>query len=217
MALRNRKLYKSQRFSYAYLRANKTAQVTERLRVDRSFAANQGAIWSEIDRKHRTMGTSSRTAAITDIYESYDDILKKYTDAFSPLEGQLGVGVFINNSFVCLDVFDSHQTLVKLYSKLIESCALDAMESQKKKKKQTIPDVSAMEKIIKDISESETESFQSVGIGEDLRIKAKGLIGSCLILEGKLIHLAVFYAESRMAENRKSNLSSPSARRRNLS
>jgi len=205
----------SARFSYAFLRAKKATQVTENLAECRAFSADQGAIWEEIGRKHREMGTESRTGAVNEVYESYDDKLKKYCAAFSPLEGQLGVAVFINNSFVCLDAFDSAETLDKLHPKMIESYALDALEQQKRKTKENIPEIGTVEQLLKEIASARVKSFPSVGLGEDLRLRERGIVGSCLVFEDRVIHLAVFASEHRATETPNRNLSSPRRRRRN--
>lgn len=56
--------------------------------------------------------------------------------------------------------------------------------------------------------------YPSVGLGEDLYIKAKGLVGSCLALDGRVIHLALFAGADREVPRRSGPLSRPSGRQR---
>ncbi|SHF18514.1 hypothetical protein SAMN02745218_01634 [Desulfofundulus australicus DSM 11792] len=206
------KFTESRRFSYARLRAQKSAQVAESLQAFGAFSADQGAIWDEVERKQREMGAASPTGAVNSVYESHEEKLKKYCAAFSPLEGQVGAAVFINGRFVCLDAFDSPVTLHKLYTKMIESYALDALEQAGRDKKE--PEKKTAERLLEKIAAARVARYPSVGLGEDLRIKTEGLVGSCLALDGRVIHLAIFAREDRETERRSGPLSRPSRRRR---
>lgn len=79
----------SRRFSYARMRAQKSEQVSQYLESMGAFAADQGAIWDEVDRKQREMRVDSATRAVNDVYESHEEKLRKYCDAFHALEGQV--------------------------------------------------------------------------------------------------------------------------------
>ncbi len=206
------KFTESRRFSYARLRAQKSAQVAQSLHAFGAFSADQGAIWDEVERKQREMGAESPTGAVNGVYESHAEKLRKYCAAFSPLEGQVGAAVFINGSFVCLDAFDSPVSLRALYPKMIESYALDALEQAGQDKKE--PEKSAAEQLLEKIAAARVARYPSVGLGEDLRIKAKGLVGSCLALDGRVIHLALFAGADREAERRSGALSRPGWRRK---
>jgi hypothetical protein len=122
------KFTESKRFSYARMRAQKNEQVSQCLFSHGAFAADQGAIWDEVDRKQREMRVESSTRAVNDVYEGYEEKLGKYRDAFQPMDGQAGAVVFVNGEFTCLDAFDSPASLKKLYNKMVESYALDALE-----------------------------------------------------------------------------------------
>jgi len=206
------KFTESRRFSYARLRAQKSAQVAQSLHASGVFSADQGAIWEEVERKQREMGAESPTGAVNRVYESHAEKLKKYCAAFSPLEGQVGAAVFINGRFVCLDAFDSPASLRRLYQKMIESYALDALEQAGRDRKE--PENSAAEQLLEKIAAARVARYPSVGLGEDLRIKAEGLVGSCLALDGRVIHLALFAGADREAERRSGALSRPGRRRR---
>ncbi|NPV72455.1 MAG: hypothetical protein HPY89_01395 [Pelotomaculum sp.] len=199
------------RFSYTRLRAQKSAQVAYNLYSHGVFSADQGAIWDEVERKQTEMGAESPTRAVNGIYESYADKLEKFRSAFSPMEGQVGVAAFINGHFICLDVFDSPAVLHKMYPKMIESYALDALEQAGQDKKEAKK--GAAERLLKKIAAAGVARFPSIGLGEDLRIKAEGVIGSCLLLDGRVIHLAAFAGTERGAQGRGGRLSNPNRRR----
>ncbi|MCL6477510.1 MAG: hypothetical protein K6T65_03765 [Peptococcaceae bacterium] len=200
----------SPRFSYANLRAKKSSQVAENLMACMSFSADQGAIWEEVDGKRARMGTESATGAVNDIFDSHADRLARYRDAFHLVEGQVGMAVFIGGKFVCLDSFDSQESLRQLFEKMIESYALDALEQPGNKKEIT---AGAVESLLKKIASAETKTYPSAGLGEDLRFSGEGLLGSCLMFEGRVIHLAVF-EKTGDGQRRRTSLSSLSRRRR---
>ncbi len=204
----------SPRFSYANLRAKKSSQVAENLMVCMSFSADQGAIWEEVDRKRVRMGTESATGAVNDIFDSHDDRLNSYRNAFHLVEGQVGMAVFIGGKFVCLDTFDNQESLSRLFGKMIESYALDALDQAGGKKKEIT--AGAVEILLEKIASAKTRAYPSAGLGEDLRLIGEGLVGSCLKFDGRVIHLAVF-EKTGDGQRRKTSLSSPSRRRRSNS
>lgn len=206
------KFTKSGCFSYARIRAEKNEQVTECLRSGGSFAADQGAIWDEVERKQKEMEVESVTGAVNDVYKSHEEELRKYRTAFQALEKQAGAAVFINGRFICLDVFDSPASLGKLYKKMVQSYALDALELAGEEKKE-ISD-GTVRAILDRAVKAKVSTYPSIGLGEDLRLTGEGLKGSCLVVDGRVIHMALFPAENVEREREYGPLSSPSRRRR---
>lgn len=209
---RSEKFTESKHFSYARMRAQKNEQVSQCLFSLGAFAADQGAIWDEVDRKQRKMKVESSTGAVNDVYEGYEEKLSRYRDAFQPVVGQAGAAVFVNGEFTCLDVFDSTVSLQKLYRKMIESYALDALELAGQEKK--MADVRAINDLLDRVGDYKVDAYSSVGLGENIRISARGITGSCLAVEGKVIHLALFAAAIEDGRRPDSRLSRPSRRRR---
>lgn len=120
------------------------------------------------------------------------------------------MAVFIGGKFVCLDSFDNQKSLRQLFEKMIEIYALDALEQPGNKKEIT---AGAVESLLKKIASVETKTYPSAGLGEDLRLSGDGLVGSCLMFNGRVIHLAVF-EKTGDGRRRRTSLSSPSRRRR---
>ena len=202
----------SRRFSYARMRAQKNEQVAQCLFSTGAFAADQGAIWDEVDRKQKEMKVESPTGAVDDVYESYGEKLGSYRGAFRPVDGQAGAAVFVNGEFTCLDAFDSPVSLQKLYRKMVESYALDALELVGREKKPA--DINVLKDLLDRVGDARVDAYPSVGLGEDIRISARGFTGSCLAVEGRVIHLALFAAADEEGRRPGSRLSRPSRRRR---
>jgi hypothetical protein len=74
------------------------------------------------------MKVRSETGAMSDIYESYDDQLRKYTEPFSHADNQNGILVTINGQIIGLEIFDVAVSLGKYFEKMIHSYALDAID-----------------------------------------------------------------------------------------
>ena len=204
------KFAKSDAFGYSTLRRQKAEQVSHSLHARQGFAADQGAIWQEIDRAQASMGTSSPTDALHETYDNYDEEIYKMTEDLKALPGQIGLAVYINNRFVCLDLFDKPQTLEKLWSRLLRSYAMEALNTKGRSSSSPRP---APEKIIEGIDQSEYLTYPSVGLGRDLRFKGQGVVGAGLILDEQIVHLSVFGEES---DGHRGNISSPHRRRRNM-
>ena len=206
------KFTESRRFSYARMRAQKSEQVSQYLEAKGVFAADQGAIWDEVARKQRKMRVDSPTRAVNDVYESHEEKLRRYCDAFQALECQVGAVVFINGRFTCLDAFDTPFTLQKMYKKMVESYALDAIEMAGLEQKE-INDGDVQDLLTR-AAAAKVSVYPSVGLGEDLRLSGDGITGSSLILGDRVIHLALFASENIKQERRYSPLSRPSRRTR---
>jgi hypothetical protein len=179
-------------FGYSTLRGQKSRQVYDNLKQSRQFSTDQSAIWAEIERKQNTMSTKSETGAMHSIYLQYQAELENIASTLEPLEGQKGIAVFINNNFVCIDLFEHPDILKKLWKKLLKSYAMEALEF--------VADLVRIEDtdlgvIIKALKSCSYDSYPSVGLGLDLRISDQGLVGSGLTLEKSVLHLSIFKAE----------------------
>jgi hypothetical protein len=93
------------------------------------FRANQSRVWTELSEKSLRMKVRSDTGAMSDIYESYEDQLRHYTNRFSLAENQNGIMVTINDQVIGLEIFDSPDSLAKYFQKIIHSYALDVIRS----------------------------------------------------------------------------------------
>ncbi|MDZ4133933.1 MAG: DUF6569 family protein [Dethiobacteria bacterium] len=201
---------KSETFAYSTLRRQKAEQVHFSLKENSSFSADQGAIWAEIDRSQDCLGVNSPTAALHETYNDHDQKLSEMIEAFKTLPGQTGLIVYINNRFVCLDLFDQPATLEKLMPRLLKSYAVEALNSSGRPATQLrpTPDV-----LLKAIDKSEYLTYPSVGLGQDIRLNGPGIVGAGLLVEEQIVHLSVFAEEQRENEG---HINTPGRRRRNL-
>lgn len=188
---RGKEFQSERRMSSPQLRTKVEQDVNFAIREGRGFRANQGAVWDEIGAKSVRMSVHSPTAAMSDIYESYGEKLRQYTRNFPVIQNQKGFLIAVNGKIIGLEVFDSPDSLVHYFDKLIQSYALDALDllMQEQSPQKTTPKV---EKWLGEIAESPFMATPSLGLGEDLRLESEKVIGSGLQHENTVLYLAVF-------------------------
>ena len=206
------KFGKSDAFGYSTLRRQKAEQVRCSLETNTGFNTDQSAIWEEIDRSSKNLGTESPTGAMHETYSRREGELRELVDSFEYIPGQVGVVVYINNRFSCLDLFDKSKTLEKLWTRLLKSYALEALNTRGRSLKKPRPEP---EELKKAIEESEYLTYPSVSMGQDLRLSGPGITGAGLIVEEELIHLSIFPATDKEKQSR-SNIRTPRQRRRGM-
>jgi hypothetical protein len=154
-------------------------------------------VWRDIDEKFMKLKASSRTSAMADIFEQRSLGLEEYVRSFSPAEGQVGAVFTIEGKVCGFELFDSPDTLKKLWPKLLRSYALDALDRARaapsKEQKPTPPagqdDVQAF---LPRVAAGETKQYPAVGEGEDIRLASSGLTGAALAAHGRVVHLSAF-------------------------
>ncbi len=203
---------KSEVFGYTSLRRQKTSQVSENLSMNSSFSADQSAVWEEIDRKHVQMSSRSITGAVHDVYQNMKVELEGFTRDLNPSSNQIGIAVFINDYFNCMDVFTHPDVLARLWDKLLTSYAMEAAELGQHGKRRSTP--KRMDEVLDALKLAEVREFPSVGRGTDLRLKGTHLIGAALSADDILMHLALF--QSFGAAKKNETYARPSQRRHHV-
>ena len=195
----------SKSVSFHKVRAEKASQVSASLRRDRSHRSNQAKVWDSIDEKACFLRAASPTNAMSEIFDRYDDSLDKFCEAFRVTENQVGAIFAINGEIMGFEFFDASSTLKKVFPKIIQSYALDAIEKQshhsrRQDRTNTIETKEAKE-FLQRVGDCEFESYPAVGLGDDVRFSVKGLTGGGLINDNSVIHLCAFKINS--SDNRR--------------
>ncbi|RUM90817.1 MAG: hypothetical protein DSZ23_01885, partial [Thermodesulfatator sp.] len=116
------------RMSPSFMRRNKSEQVFFCLKETKQFRSDQGALWDEISVRQARAGVRSRTGEMAAIYRSKKDNLKAYIDKIKAVNEQTGAIFLINGKVAGLEAFGRHEILAKVFPKLVESYAVDAMD-----------------------------------------------------------------------------------------
>jgi len=190
------------------IRAKKVSSVHQTLKEGVSFRGNQGEVWDGIDNLSREAMVHSRTGAMRDVFEDKKADLDGYLKAFQYVPHQKGILVMINGRAIGLDVLSLEAVYEALHPKLVKSYAVDALLQQSRK-----VDNGSVEKaktFVEEARQCKEERFKSVGYGWDHRFEGPGVVGSSLVHQEKVIHIAFF----GMAESEKIERMSSASRRR---
>jgi hypothetical protein len=193
---RSREFASAPRAQYAEGRARKMAQVSESMRVSGRRASNQSEVWNHINEKFSRFGSSSPTSAMSDIYEQQSVRLEDYVRSFTPAGDQVGAVFAIQGEVVGLELFDSAETLRKLFTKLLRSYGLDALDRARSDSAETraypIPTEAMAAAFLRKVTEAKEEEFPALGEGQDLRLTGPSLTGAALAVDGHVVHLSAF-------------------------
>ena len=213
--------YSSQRFTSEKrmmspnLRFQKAQQVNFSIRTSGEFRSDQGALWDGIAEKAERMHVASETGAMASIFEKERVSLDSYVKHFRLIEGQVGAVFMINGKVVGMDALGKPETLTKVFEKLIQSYALDAVDwfNPEKEHKYHKSKVTAF---VKSALSAHLEPHPSVGLGTDIRMESKKITGFALALDNKVLHVSLFAKENGDGEKmRSSRIHRYSRRRRN--
>lgn len=187
------------------VRSRKVRSVSASLRQSEGFRSDQGGVWDGIAEMHAKAKIRSATGAMKDVYLSQEAKLKDYARSFAYVPNQQGIIAFIDGDVVGMDLLSRKESFQKIHPKLIKSYAMDAiLGGEKKPATERAVEAAPFMKEIADLKESR---FTSIGLGEDYRFAGKKSIGSALVFEENLIHLAFFRSDELTNNGRMSRLS----------
>lgn len=189
--------YNSEKFSSnerllcSDIRSQKAAQVHFSLRTNDSYRSDQEKIWYSVSHKARRRNAESDSMAMSEIYEKDRASLDDYLGNFNQAEGQAGAVFFINGALAGLDSFAGPDTFGKVFTKLVKSYALDAVDRAEQKARGS-ESSDAAAKLLAGIGAASCERRKSVSEGDDLRFESGGVIGFALESGSRILHLAAF-------------------------
>jgi hypothetical protein len=170
--------------SHAHLRRRK-AEMLAAQPMARGVAQNE--VWNEIGEKQERMSVASPTGANRDTFEAYGDRLRKLEDAFLLEPGQCGAVLAIGDA-LCLDIVSRPAAFTVLWPKLRAGYLLDALE----RLDQRPADIERIGGFVDEVADAPSTRGASAGLGDDVRLRGPGVIGSGLELDGELIQLSAF-------------------------
>ena len=146
-----------------------------------------------------------------DSYEARRQDLVSYREAFPCHEGQCGLAVLIKGRVAGVELVSRPEAYRQLHAKLLTSYAMDIPLA---KAGQSGPEIAKVHKILERMKGAEERRFPSVGLGEDCRYTARGLLGTALVVEEWPVHLAFFRSAERQQGTDPEERMAPLSRRR---
>jgi len=200
-------------------RSRKTRSVQCSLEACGAPTSDQGEVWSGIAELQAKAGAASPTAAMTDVYKTRDDDLRKCEDTFRPVPNQVGLIAFIGGKPAGLDMVSLTGAYSRLHPKLVRSYALEALldgrcspderaQSKNKMRASASSEVVGLaQAFLAEIVAADERRFPSIGHGTDYRYKANALAGSALVHESEVIHAAFFRLDEPVGTGKMTALS----------
>ncbi len=207
--------HSKERMMSSNLRAMKSEQVNYSVRSSGEFRSDQSAIWDGIAEKSDRMEAESPTGAMAAMYEKERPSMEEYVKPFRLIDSQVGAVFMINGRVAGLDAFGKPETFAEIFKKLLESYALDAIDWHDPDKEQKALK-SEVTKFQKAALAAGAEGRPSVGLGTDIRLESRKVVGFALAVDDRVFHLSVFERADGGAGNiRESRMGRFTQKRRN--
>ena len=190
--------YKSRYFgssgshSPSKLRRALKASVSKSVKEDRGYSSDQGEVWKEVACLHAVHGVESGTAAMSDAFDTYQDLIACYREKVKYVSGAFGVAVAIGDRVVSLDIFDKPSTCEKVWDRMLSGVVFDAMEAGERDGIASVLDV---EQLLASVGDQPWEQSEAVGEGKEYRAESKqGDHASVLAFHDTVVHASVLAA-----------------------
>lgn len=178
----------SKRFEPAY--ANVPQSVRRAARVENS----QSGVWESNRALQSRLGVNAATAAAKDTYAAaqVQRTLRPYQNALKDLPAMnpdiVGVIVTHGRTIVCLDVFASHDLLLKLWPKLLQSYTTEAAAGRG----QGTVSLEEAQRLLVEVRAARRTPEVTHGAGSAYAIRSDRLDGSALLDGAVVVHLDAF-------------------------
>jgi hypothetical protein len=189
---RTDKFYDSGTVSPSFLRADKLSSVNISLKESGTFQSNQSRVWENVESLSRAANVQSTTGAMKDVFEQKKDTLEDYIKAFRFVPSQKGIFVFVDGEIAGWDILSRETAFEELFKKLIKSYAMDALIKNRGKITISRNPIEEARRFLEEVKECQGKKYPSTGLGEDYRFEGSGKVGSALVVEKQVIHMAFF-------------------------
>jgi hypothetical protein len=172
------------------LRATKARTVASSLEESRQYRSDQGTVWDTIHHLSAEADVDSRTGAMRDVFEAKRKELDAYLSAFQRQPEQKGLLVYLSGEVAGFDYLSFGRAYTVIHEKLVKSYSMDAL--LEKSGSETAPDQAKARAFLDEAQTCSEKKYDSVGKGEDYRFEGSLMVGSGLVADEKVVHLAFF-------------------------
>ena len=165
----------------------------------REARADQAEVWDEVDARSFEMQTTSRTAAMHDIYEGHRHRLAEIREAIGLHEGQCGSVAVIGGRIAILDLVGRADVYAALHPAIVEGYALDALGQERNggvRRDGAVEDATCRGFTLLALDAPAANRASGPGLGETVRFAAGGVEGSALVHEGELVQLTAYPSDA---------------------
>jgi len=200
-------------FEHYMLRRKKAAMVSSSRKLRRpahrrveSYAADQGAVWQEVDHQLASHQVASPTASLSDLYSNdrVSSMLDRFDVGMKLPATTRGVVVAFGDQVVSAEIFECPKVFAKLWPRILRSYAVTAMNQMAVRETQGEgpgkdqagknggPTLEQAEAFLLGPCNVEGKSEESVGLGQDVRWETDGFLACSLFHEGRMLHGTVY-------------------------
>ena len=162
---------------------------------------DQGQIWNNIAEKSKRMNVKSPTMAMSDVFERFEDKLSDYSDSFHIIEQQVGALFAIDGMVTGLECFKCSDTFERFFGKLINSYAMDAIESADKTKDVPSVQPGKAKAFVESVKKAQGERHPVVSVGATISFESRIAAGTALADGETVLHLSAFRKEEASGRN----------------
>jgi len=176
---------------HASLRREHQQDIAFSIRQGEGYRSNQGKIWNDISGKMQRMKVNAPTAAMSDVYATYEENLSKFLEKFTLIEWQTGAVFAINGQVLGLECFAYNDTFSRFFDKLVKSYALDALDNLEAARTDPVAPDKARRFVVSTVK-SRGQRHSSLGLGENVTFESRMVSGAALVERDCVLHLSAF-------------------------
>lgn len=170
------------------LKTLKMKMVTDSLHDEKKHMTDQLDLWVEIEKMHTAAAVDSPTGAMRDVHRAKSATIDEYESAFPHVPRQRGSLIFINGNIVGFEMLSNEESYQKIHSKLVRSYALGALLQQTQQGYEVSKNQAKA--FLREVVKCDESRFAAVGQGDDYRFEGPGIVGSALVVNDQVVHIA---------------------------
>jgi hypothetical protein len=180
---------------HATLRRDAQRGLRENLSRGDGQRCDQHTIWNHIAEKSQRMQVDSPTRAMADVFDHCAERIASYRGRLHRIEQQVGALFGIDGRVIGLECFGCSDTFGRFFDKLIDSYALDAIESAA-----TVAPVPAVRPgrargFMESVKKAKGRRHDPVSLGATIAFSSRITAGTALADGETVLHLSAFKKE----------------------
>lgn len=172
------------------LRAKKSEEVKENLKINNSFMCSQHSVWSEVEDYQINLRVSSPTSNLSDVFEEKKTDIDKFIADFKVDDAANGMTVFINNNILSVDSFNKTNIFKEYFQKILRGVSSEAIFL--KEVNSNIAEAEIKFKTLNffdELEKTKSNIYPGVGVGNERRFDSDKISGFNLYFNDQTIHL----------------------------
>ena len=183
---------KSQNIVTSGLRAKKVKSVSENLKKNKTFSADQEEVWNEVHLNCIMANEHSDTSDFNILYERKYDEFDNVLKSFKLENNANGISVFVNNKLLHAEVFNRNDIYAEYFPKIIRSASLETYRLKSFDKVMIATEAFyKTQELLDNVEKLEHSENPGVGIGIEKRFETDQFTGFELIHLNKVVHFTV--------------------------